>query len=114
MLSHLPLKNRLIMLFCLLDDFLALLPKPQSALPAGTHPAGRHPNLTASEVLTLALFRFWSEQKNWKAFYSVIDCGFRQEFPKLPSYENLLRQINRHGLLGLLLLLALLGQQEGP
>ena len=43
-----------------------------------------------------------------------MDAGFRQEFPKLPCYETLLRQINAHGPLGLLLLIALLGRQEGP
>ena len=32
----------------------------------------------------------------------------------MPCYETLLRQINAHGPLGLLLLIALLGRQEGP
>src|SRR5688572_24369949 len=40
-------------------------------------------------------------------------AGFRQEFPRLPCYETFLRQINRQGPLGLLLLIVLLGQQEG-
>jgi hypothetical protein len=114
MLSHLPLKDKLTLLFCLLDDFLNLLAKPNPALPAAKHPAGRHPSFIPSEVLTLALFRFWSAQRNWKAFYSLVDAGFRKEFPRLPCYETLLRQINRHGPLGLLLLIALMGQQEGP
>jgi hypothetical protein len=113
-LSHLPFKDKLTLLFCLLDDFLALLPNPQLALPSGNHPAGRPSNLTAAEVLSLALFRFWTTQGNWKAFYQMIAAGFRQEFPQLPRYETLLRQVNRHGPLGLLLLIALLGQQEGP
>jgi hypothetical protein len=69
MLSHLPLKDKLTLLFCLLDDFLNLLAKPNPALPAAKHPAGRHPSFIPSEVLTLALFRFWSAQRNWKAFY---------------------------------------------
>lgn len=105
MLSHLLFKDKLTILFCLLDDFLALLPKPNRALISGRNPAGRPANLTSSEVLTLG---------NWKAFYAMMDAGFRQEFPKLPCYETLLRQINAHGPLGLLLLIALLGRQEGP
>lgn len=114
MLSHLLFKDKLTILFCLLDDFLALLPKPNRALISGRNPAGRPANLTSSEVLTLALFRFWTTLGNWKAFYDLMDAGFRQEFPKLPCYETLLRQINAHGPLGLLLLIALLGRQEGP
>jgi hypothetical protein len=114
MLSRLLLKDKLTLLFCLLDDFLALLPKPNQALVSGRNPAGRPANLTPSEVLTLALFRFWTTLGNWKAFYAMIDAGFRQEFPQLPCYETLLRQINAHGPLGLLLLIALLGRHEGP
>jgi hypothetical protein len=114
MLSRLLLKDKLTLLFCLLDDFLALLPKPNPALVSGRNAAGRPANLTPSEVLTLALFRFWTTLGNGKAFYAMIDAGFRQEFPQLPCYETLLRQINAHGPLGLLLLIALLGRHEGP
>jgi hypothetical protein len=84
MLSHLLFKDKLTILFCLLDDFLALLPKPNRALISGRNPAGRPANLTPSELLTLALFRFWTTLGNWKAFYDLMDAGFRQEFPKLP------------------------------
>src|ERR671919_2688024 len=38
---------------------------------------------------------------------------FARSFPSCP-YETLLRQINAHDPLGLLLLIALLGRQEGP
>jgi hypothetical protein len=72
MLSHLLFKDKLTILFCLLDDFLALLPKPNQALVSGRNPAGRPANLTPSEVLTLALFRFWTTLGNWKAFYEAI------------------------------------------
>jgi IS5 family transposase len=113
-LSHLPFKDKLTLLFCLLDDFLSLLPKPNPALSSGKHPAGRHPKLTAAEILTLALLRFWTLQGNWKAFYNLIEGSCRQEFARLPCYETLLRQIHRHAPLALRLLIALLGQQEGP
>ena len=84
MLSHLLFKDKLTILFCLLDDFLTLLPKTNRALISGRNPAGRPANLTPSEVLTLALFRFWTTLGNWKAFYALMDAGFRQEFPQLP------------------------------
>jgi IS5 family transposase len=114
MLPHLCFKDKLTILFCLVDDFLALLPTPAPALPSGTRRAGRHPNLVPSEILTLALFRFWTNQRHWKAFYQMIDAGFRQEFPKLPCYETLVRQIDAHGGLALLLLILLLGDRQGP
>lgn len=113
MLSYLPFKAKLTLLFGLRDHFLALLPNPQLALPSGKHPAGRPSSLSSAEVLTLALFRFWAVPGNWKAFYQLMAAGFRQEFPRLPCYETFLRQINRHGPLGLLLLIVLFGQQEG-
>jgi transposase len=94
--------------------FSPYYPKPKQALVSGKNPAGRPANLTPSEILTLALFRFWSTLGNWKAFYDLMGAGFRQEFPKLPCYETLLRQIHAHGPLGLLLLIALLGREEGP
>jgi hypothetical protein len=78
MLSHLLFKDKLTILFCLLDEFLALLPKPNRALISGRNPAGRPANLTPSEVLTLALFRFWTTLGNWKAFYALMAAGFRQ------------------------------------
>jgi hypothetical protein len=114
MLSHLLFKDKLTLLFCLLDDFLTLLPQPNRALISSRNPAGRPGNLTPAEGLTLALFRFWTTLGHWKAFYALMEGGFRQEFPQLPCYETLLRQINAHGPLGLRLLIALLGRQEGP
>jgi hypothetical protein len=72
MLPHLPCKDKLTLLFCLVDDFLWLLPTPTKALPSGSHLAGRHPKLTSSAVLTLALFRFWPNQRHYKAFYQML------------------------------------------
>jgi hypothetical protein len=66
MLSYLLFKDKLTILFGLLDDFLALLSKPNRALISGRIPVGRPANLTPSEVLTLALFRFWTTLGNWK------------------------------------------------
>jgi hypothetical protein len=112
MLSHLHYKDKLTMLFCLVDDLLVLLPRPVPSLASDKGPGGRHSKLSASEVLSLALFRFWTSQANWKAFYGMVAAGFRQEFPNLPCYETLLRQITHHGPLGLLLLMVLLGQGD--
>ena len=112
MLSHLHYKDKLTILFCLVDDLLALLPRPVSSLESGKGRGGRHSKLTAAEGLSLALFRFWTSQANWKAFYGMLSAGFLKEFPSLPCYETLLRQITRHGPLGLLLLIVLLGQGD--
>jgi IS5 family transposase len=112
MLSHLQYKDKLTILFCLVDDLLALLPRPVPSLSSGKHSGGRHSKLSAAEVLSLALFRFWTSQANWKAFYGMLSAGFLKEFPNLPCYETLLRQLTRHSPLGLLLLMVLLGQED--
>ena len=112
MLSQLQYKDKLTILFCLVDDLLALLPRPVPALASGKRPGGRHSKLSVSEVLSLALFRFWTSQANWKAFYGMLAAGFQKEFPNLPCYETLLRQVTHHGPLGLLLLVVLLGQGD--
>ena len=51
MLSHLPFQAKLTLLFCLLDDFLALLPNPQPGLPSGKPPAGRPSSLALPKSL---------------------------------------------------------------
>src|SRR5918992_477496 len=112
MLSQLQYKDKLTILFCLVDDLLALLPRPVPALSSSKRPGGRHSKLSASEVLTLALFRFWTSQSNWKAFYGMLTSGFQKEFPNLPCYETLVRQLTRHSPLRLLLLMVLLGREE--
>lgn len=112
MLTHLQFVDRLTVVFNLVDDLLKALPRSPIALPSGRRNAGRPSSLSTAEVLTLALFRFWTNQPNWKTFWQVVNRGFRAEFPRLPSYEAMLRQINAHAPLALLLLVALLGKRE--
>ena len=45
MLSHLLFKDKLTILFSLLDDFLALLPKPNRAFISSRNPAAAQPTL---------------------------------------------------------------------
>jgi hypothetical protein len=112
MLTTLQFQDRLTLLFCLVDDLLAHVPRSPQQLGPGNHSGGRLPALSASEALTLALFRFWTGERTWKGFHQWVRVGFRSEFPRLPSYETLVRQVRQHGPLALCFLVALLGARQ--
>lgn len=111
MLTTLQYQDRLTLLFCLVDDLLKQVPQSPRRLAPGKHAGGRPSALSAGEALTLVLFRFWTGERTWKGYYQWVCVGFRQEFPRLPSYETLVRQARRQGPLALCFLVALLGER---
>ncbi len=57
-------------------------------------PTKKH-NLSLAELITLAIFRFFTGHNNWKDFYRHIETYHKKDFPNLPAYENFLIAINK-------------------
>lgn len=99
----------LIAIFVFVDDFLQnivglLLPalkRPEKGAP----PPKKH-NLSLAELVSLAIFRFFTGHHNWKAFYHHIATYHRQDFPRLPNYGNFVQAIDDLSFLGAILLQA--------
>ena len=87
----------LIMIHCFVDDFLKTFVLGMSfALkrPNNHHPPQKKHNLPLAELITLALFRFFTGHRNWKDFYRHIKTYHRQDFPNLPTYGNFIESMN--------------------
>jgi hypothetical protein len=91
----------LTILYVTIDDF----DKTQPAAPARPGPAAA---LSASEVLTLALFSQWSQFESERAFYRYAVRHLRPLFPSLPhrSQLNRLLRASHDGLVAIALWLA--------
>jgi hypothetical protein len=66
---------------------------------------GRKPNLSSSEIVTLAILRYIFRFKEWKHFHAFAITYLKDMFPKIPFYPNFLTQINRAIHYGLFILL---------
>lgn len=101
------LNTILITTYCFIDDFLKgilgsimyALKRPDQHMP----PIPKH-NLTLAELVSLAIFRFFTGHRNWKDFYQHLKTYHRKDFPRLPVYENFLRAMNALSVVALLLL----------
>lgn len=82
-------QDRLLILFLFVDTLLSMIPRKKKGAPG---PAG---NLTDTELVTLALWRFHMKFKDWKHAYFCFLLHYSGEFPKLPSYKNFITGINR-------------------
>ena len=104
---HTDLNNTLLLIFCFVDDFITtILGSIQFALKrpdSHTPPTKKH-NLSIAELVTLAIFRFFTGYKSWKEFYRHIKTYHLKDFPTLPTYQNFLSAVNRLSLLALVLL----------
>lgn len=98
LLHHTDLEFILIMIYCFVDDFVkALLSHIHYALKRPdqhTPPTKKH-NLSIAELATLAIFRFFTGQRDWKSFYRHIKTYHLKDFPHLPEYNNFLTAINK-------------------
>ena len=101
--------NFIVQLFCLVDDFCIVLKKENPLLGSIK---GRKPSLTQGEVLTLGILFQLSQFKSLKSFYNLADAHYRSYFPKLPSYQNFVNQINSKSLLAAQFLMILLNTQK--
>lgn len=66
-------------LYVVIDEFA------KTHLPPGAPRVGRRPQLSLSEVLTLALFGQWSGFASQRAFYRYAQQHLRSAFPTLPA-----------------------------
>ncbi len=88
----------LIMIYSFVDDFLKgvvcnikyALTRPNQNRP----PLKKH-NLGLAELVSLAIFRFFTGHKNWKDFYQHIKTYHQQDFPNLPNYQNFIEAVNK-------------------
>lgn len=105
--QHSNLDTILITIYCFVDDFLKgvlgsiayALKRPDRHTP----PTPKH-KLTVAELVSLAIFRFFTGHRAWKDFYQHLQTYHRKDFPGLPVYENFLRAMNALSAIALLLL----------
>lgn len=101
------LNTILITIYCFVDDFLkGIVNSIQFALRRPDHytPPTPKRNLTLAELVTLAIFRFFTGHRNWKDFYQHIRTYHGQDFPRLPAYQNFIVAMNTLATVALLLL----------
>lgn len=109
--KHTNLELILISIYCFVDDFIKnivntikyALKKPDRHIP----PTKKH-NLSIAELVSLALFRFFTGYHNWKQFYKFVKTYHVQDFPNLPNYQNFVAVMNQLSCLAALLLTGLM------
>lgn len=97
----------LIVIYTFVDNFLKqVLQLINHAIepPKRNHPPIKKYNLTIAELVSLAIFRFFTGHKNWKDFYKHIKTYHRQDFPNLPTYGNFIKAMNKLSSLAIILL----------
>lgn len=111
------MKKDITNLFCFIDDFVQGISKEWKAylLEQGesTRRLTRTPELTKSEIMSVILMFQESPCRNFKYFYASYLQLYREEFPKLPSYERFVSLKPRVLCLLVLLLLSLLVPGKG-
>lgn len=88
----------LIMIYCFVSDFLkGIIQNIHFSLerPCKNHPPIKKHNLSLAELISLAIFRFFTGHKNWKDFYQHLRTYHQKDFPNLPKYGNFLDAINK-------------------
>jgi len=97
----------LIMIYCFVSDFLkGVVNNLLFALerPGKNRPPVRKHNLSLAELISLAIFRFFTGHRNWKDFYRHLKTYHQTDFPKLPKYGNFIDAINKLSLLAQIML----------
>lgn len=91
------MSDRLIALFCFVDDFLGIFQK--LLLPFVTKPNQKYPPVKKfaiwlTAMVTLSLFFFMSGHTDYKSYHTFLMTYHLHDFPNLPSYQNLLAGIH--------------------
>lgn len=108
--------DRLIEIFCAVDDFCqAFVPQWEAyLLRTGAAPRGPQPGLVVSEIITILLVLHSSQSKYLKSFYQgVMGDVLRQYFPGMPCYEGFVTLQKSVFMPLLCFLLSRLGQRTG-
>jgi transposase len=101
------LKTILLTIYCFIDDFFkGIVNSIQYALqrPERTRPPTPKRNVGVAELVSLALFRFFTGHHNWKDFYYHIKTYHHRDFPRMPAYQNFIVAMNQLSCVALLLL----------
>jgi hypothetical protein len=97
----------LIVIYYFIDNILkGMLGNIKYALtrPNQNQPPIKKHNLSLAELVSLAIFRFFTGHRNWKDFYQHIKTYHKQDFPNLPNYQNFLEAINKLSVLASIML----------
>ena len=108
--------DRLIEIFCAVDDFCqAFVPQWEAyLLRTGAAPRGPQPGLVVSEIITILLVLHSSQSKYLKSFYQRVRGDvLRQYFPGMPCYEGFVTLQKSVFMPLLCFLLSRLGQRTG-
>jgi hypothetical protein len=97
----------LVMIYTFVDDFnqqvvRSLLPSLEK--PSKGRPPTKKGKLTVAEVVSLAVFRFFTGHRSWKEFYRHVKCYHHKDFPNLPAYSNFIDQVNKFSFFAMLIL----------
>ena len=101
----------LIAIYCFVDDFIkGIVNSIQYALKKPDHvtPPAKQYHLSIAELVSLALFRFFTGHRNWKQFYKFIKTYHASDFPNIANYQNFLSAMNKLSLFAVLFLQALM------
>lgn len=101
------LKDILIAIYYFTDTFIkGLISNIKHALekPSRKRPPTKKRKLSAAEVVSLCMFRFYTGHKTWKEFYRHLTTYHKKDFPLLPSYGNFIEAVNQLSFLGMILL----------
>lgn len=88
----LPHPQRLLQLFCIVDELVKIILTQTFFLEKSGKTPGRPHNLTISEAVTISLYRFVFPWTDFKHYYGFIKNYHNKEFHNLPHYDNMLTQ----------------------
>ncbi len=97
----------LIIIYIFVDNFIKQILQSISLAierPGKNHPPIKTYNLSIAELVSLAIFRFFTGHRNWKDFYKHLKTYHSQNFPNLPTYENFIESMNKLSSLATILL----------
>lgn len=92
MIELLPHPQRLLQLFCIVDELVKIILTQTLFLAKNGKTPGRPYNLTISEAMTISLYRFIFPWTDFKHYYGFIRNYHDKEFSNLPHYDNMLTQ----------------------